>query len=588
MKYQNFAVIFVLILLPISIVLSNYIKTQSDTLALETNYQTKLADSTYDAIAAYQMNSLNTQSVTGESVKSYVLASVNTFFTTLATNMGMSSASKNLLLPYIPAILFTTYDGYYIYSPTKTNVLATIPGGNDSQVNSKDAGQAITTQEGNLVFLKSSNGKERVVRGSAAGEDEVLYSDAYTISTDPATGTEIGTAKKNSEIHESKGVTTNPDPISDVDYNYMLKPFIYYSANYQSKDANNNKTDNFNFVASYTLDNYITIYGKKKLNNFRDTNQSGIDTYVTEEFSKSGYLIDPTKISINGTLLVKGLKREIDSDNGQEYSLPTSNSYDELLNSESQAHETTKYIPIDVNVNNGTGNYVEAYNLINYYNYKENAAYFGDFWISQRTRENPKTGTEPNLRMQTGDEIIKQTLEIEELISVDAIYKWLITTGTYNSIAVQYNGQTIEDLEAKEYYIKAFFFSKWVENNLSDVNLSTNTIVEQSIPASDIQNNSFAYETSHVGEIFKVEGNSENNPESGDSLIGKHKRDIIKNSIQYNLNTAISTYNTSHNGNVVADEYRLPVLKEEEWDSILNNVCMVSFMQGIPVRKPSI
>lgn len=69
MKYQNFAVIFVLILLPISIVLSNYIKTQSDTLALETNYQTKLADSTYDAIAAYQMNSLNTQSVTGESVK---------------------------------------------------------------------------------------------------------------------------------------------------------------------------------------------------------------------------------------------------------------------------------------------------------------------------------------------------------------------------------------------------------------------------------------------------------------------------------------------------------------------------------------
>lgn len=585
MKYQNFAVIFVLILLPISIVLSNYIKTQSDTLALETNYQTKLADSTYDAIAAYQMNSLNTQSVTGESVKSYVLASVNTFFTTLATNMGMSSASKNLLLPYIPAILFTTYDGYYIYSPTKTNVLATIPGGNDSQVNSKDAGQAITTQEGNLVFLKSSNGKERVVRGSAAGEDEVLYRDAYTISTDPATGTEIGTAKKNSEIHESKGVTTNPDPISDVDYNYMLKPFIYYSANYQSKDANNNKTDNFNFVASYTLDNYITIYGKKKLIT-RSDNDTG---YVTEEFSKSGYLIDPTKISINGTLLVKGLKREQDKDNGELYSLPTSNSYDELLNSESQAHETTKYIPIDVNVNNGTGNYVEAYNLINYYNYKENAAYFGDFWISQRTRENPKTGTEPNLRMQTGDEIIKQTLEIEELISADAIYKGLITTGAYNnSIVVQYNGQTIEDLEAKEYYIKSFFFSKWVENNLSDVNLSTNTIVEQSIPASDIQNNSFAYETSHVGEIFKVEDNSENNPESGDSLIGKHKRDIIKNSIQYNLNTAISTYNTSHNGNVVADEYRLPVLKEEEWDSILNNVCMVSFMQGIPVRKPSI
>ena len=92
MKYQNFAIIFVLLILPISIVLSYYIQTQTDTLVLQTTYQTKLNDSTYDAIAAYQMNSLNTQKVSGESVKSYVLASVNTFFTTLATNLGMSSA----------------------------------------------------------------------------------------------------------------------------------------------------------------------------------------------------------------------------------------------------------------------------------------------------------------------------------------------------------------------------------------------------------------------------------------------------------------------------------------------------------------
>ena len=118
MKYQNFAIIFVLLILPISIVLSYYIQTQTDTLVLQTTYQTKLNDSTYDAIAAYQMNSLNTQKVSGESVKSYVLASVNTFFTTLATNLGMSSASKQMILPYVPAILFTTYDGYYIYSPT--------------------------------------------------------------------------------------------------------------------------------------------------------------------------------------------------------------------------------------------------------------------------------------------------------------------------------------------------------------------------------------------------------------------------------------------------------------------------------------
>lgn len=362
----------------------------------------------------------------------------------------------------------------------------------------------------------------------------------------------------------------------------MLKPFIYYSANYKS----NKPSDNFNFIASYTLDNYVTVYGTKSTG--RDSEITGVEpaNYITNEFSKSGYLVDPDKITINGSILVKGIKRD-----GANYSLPTSDKYYELIDSSKKASENTKYIPVTINTS--TTNVEEAYNLINYYNYKENATYSGEFWISQRLRENPPTNTEPNLRIQTGDEIIKQTLEIEKLM-FDAEtgdydkYKALVEGGSYTPIIVTYNGQNIEDLEAKEYYIKAYFFSKWVQRNLKDVNLSNNTIVEQRIDENDIINNSFAYETSYIGQIFNIEGNSENNPENGDSLIGKHKRDIIKNSIQYNLNTAISTYNTSHNGTVVASEYRLPVLKEEEWDSILNNVCMVSFMQGIPVRITSI
>ena len=124
MKYQNFAIVFVLIVLPLSLVLSYYIQSKTDTMVLQTTYQTKLNDSTYDAVAAYQINSLNTQKVRGESIQNYVEASVNTFFTTLTTNMGMSSASKQKIQNYIPAILFTTYDGYYIYSPTKTPQVA--------------------------------------------------------------------------------------------------------------------------------------------------------------------------------------------------------------------------------------------------------------------------------------------------------------------------------------------------------------------------------------------------------------------------------------------------------------------------------
>ncbi|MGN1329900.1 MAG: hypothetical protein ACI4VN_00990 [Clostridia bacterium] len=328
MKYQNFAIIFVLILLPISIVLSNYIKTQTDTLTLETKYQTKLADSTYDAVAAYQMNSLNTQSVTGESVKSYVLASVNTFFTTLATNMGISSASKTSLLPYIPAILFTTYDGYYIYSPIKTNIVATIPGGditNPLSYDAADAGQAVMTEEENIVFLES--GYERVVRNNAKA-NEVLYDNIRK--------------KNNTEIDSTNGVTVKPTS-SDVDYSYMLKPFIYYSANYQD----NNK---YNFVASYTLDNYVTLYGTKNdsredMSNTFDTNYAN---YITNEFSKSGYLIDPSKVTIQGDLLIKGVKRQPETGT----TLATSKNYSELIDATNQASKNTKFLKVAVNITN--------------------------------------------------------------------------------------------------------------------------------------------------------------------------------------------------------------------------------------------
>lgn len=254
MKYQNFAIIFVIILLPISIVLSYYIQTQTDTLVLQTTYQTKLNDSTYDAISAYQINSLNTQRISGESVKSYVLASVNTFFTTLATNMGMSSASKTNFQAYIPAILFTTYDGYYIYSPTKVPKVAVDP----------ENGKAILTKEGSVVYCKKGT--------------EVNTSNIASIKN-----------KKDSEI--TGGFTINPNSSEiQIEYNYMLKPFIYYSAQYQ-------KGTDYDFVASYTLDNYVTLYGKRDITKTIDNGING----ATKEFSKSGYLIDPSKIELRWT-----------------------------------------------------------------------------------------------------------------------------------------------------------------------------------------------------------------------------------------------------------------------------------------------
>ena len=59
MKYQYLAVVFVIIMLPISLVFSAYLGAQLDTLDLQISYDTKLDNATYDAIKAFQLNTIN-------------------------------------------------------------------------------------------------------------------------------------------------------------------------------------------------------------------------------------------------------------------------------------------------------------------------------------------------------------------------------------------------------------------------------------------------------------------------------------------------------------------------------------------------
>ena len=59
MKLQNLAVMFVIFILPISMVLTSYIDSRVETLSLQTTYDSRLNKSTYDAIKAYQINTYN-------------------------------------------------------------------------------------------------------------------------------------------------------------------------------------------------------------------------------------------------------------------------------------------------------------------------------------------------------------------------------------------------------------------------------------------------------------------------------------------------------------------------------------------------
>ena len=142
MKLQTLAVIFVLIILPISIVLSEYVQIQIDTLKNQTAYDSQLLSATYDAVVAFQKNTVNSwsSSITSSKIRD-IEASSDVFFNSVANNFKLSGNTKDAIKEYVPALVYTLYDGYYIYTPF-TNTL-----GDDLNVSENS-----TYQDGDRVF----------------------------------------------------------------------------------------------------------------------------------------------------------------------------------------------------------------------------------------------------------------------------------------------------------------------------------------------------------------------------------------------------------------------------------------------------
>lgn len=133
-KFQTLAIIFVIIIVPITMLLTYYINTQIDTIAIQNSYDTKLLNATYDAILAFQLNTINNNgySTNAEALRRDINASVTTFTTSLAKNFGTSGSGKNTILPYVPAVVYTLYDGYYIYSPMPNTTVEKDNNGNET------------------------------------------------------------------------------------------------------------------------------------------------------------------------------------------------------------------------------------------------------------------------------------------------------------------------------------------------------------------------------------------------------------------------------------------------------------------------
>lgn len=90
---------------------------QISTISLQTEYDMKLTAATSDAIKAFQINTANssTSDIANSKIRD-IEASVSTFKSSIKSVFGMNGYSEDEMDEYIPALVYTMYDGFYIYS----------------------------------------------------------------------------------------------------------------------------------------------------------------------------------------------------------------------------------------------------------------------------------------------------------------------------------------------------------------------------------------------------------------------------------------------------------------------------------------
>ena len=150
-----------------------------------------------------------------------------------------------------------------------------------------------------------------------------------------------------------------------------------------------------------------------------------------------------------------------------------------------------------------------------------------------------------------------------------------------NSKKIPQNGREelfeTDNDQARQYYITA--------NNLKDKIQSSSLKNLQIKDAVDEQGNPlsatddrFSSNTKIFAELDNSYDLNQTQIEDDNSDFNNHKLDVIKHSIEKNLSVAISNYNHLSN---VATEFKMPKLKEEEWDRISKNISVIAFLQGV-------
>lgn len=473
MKIQELSIIFVIIMLPISIILSAYTQFQIQTLNTQILYDTKLTSSTFDAIKAFQLNTANSSldDISNSKIRD-IEASVKTFKNTMISTFRLNGYTEDDLNNFIPALVYTMYDGFYIYSPYE-----------------------------NVNYMEDDAGNP------IEGNGELMYG---------------------------------------------LKPYISYSCRY--------KKGTTDVVITYTLDNYITVQGN----------------IGAQYINESGYLIDNVT-EIGNSVYYNGVGID-DKEDLREY-----------VPGEDGVIRKYRYVKY-----NGTKYYYDANNIDDRNDANGKVFYYSNGSYTEYGKNTEENRRFLNLYLQG----TQGTAEVEHqgfTGTTTVIYPYINSGGrTYyydensysffwneNGRKYQYRGNKsynnmvnaiINNNSAKRYYQNAKTFTEYIEKELKDLDIcdAIDPITQQPIWGHD--NRSIFQGSSSAGAV---------NIENKLSNFNQHRLQVIRYIIEKNLSLAIENYNNYTSAQDII--FQMPQLKEEEWDLVMNNISLISFVQGLDI-----
>ena len=139
--------------------------------------------------------------------------------------------------------------------------------------------------------------------------------------------------------------------------------------------------------------------------------------------------------------------------------------------------------------------------------------------------------------------------------------------------------ETTNDLAIK-FFTEAKEFSDWFYNHsgLSDLRAS-DAVDEKGQPLKNLvdERSAVVYEFASNQRIFDNSGHIEDPA----SVFNNHRLAVIRYTIEKNLSIAIANYNNFTKG--ASANFQMPNLTEEEWAQIMNNMSMISFLEGLNI-----